>query len=674
MAAGHVLRLALTLLGWLLLGAVLGAHADGEPRNEVSAAVEARRLSALYASAQCAATGAEPASCCGAGADAEGCRQDLSLLQAAAVAHHRAGAAVPPTDAKPAAVQVAPSAAGARSKPPKPASASAAAVSASAAAAPAEEERANSAAAIVGPAEAAAGVLTAGDAAAFTAVAAQAATTEAAVTEDKAVAEAAGDDAEKTKADGTRPAQADPEALQADADASAVGAAAAAVGRVLGRVLGPQVAVKDDGRSDLREVNQEPQLGPQTAAEKRPRWRQASRAEPAVAPLEALSPALRSLGELLGRLPSLTPRGHQAPASLQQRSAAASGAALAAESTAGAATAAGEGDIVQGLVFTLICLIIVIGIYLLVFNEYRPGETAVPLGFDRTAAGRSSVWRWGDGAAGGMLSGLASSRLASAKSLASGRETLQAASVTQISRFGGMPGTPPSTLPTPQERISSIVGGSREDDWYTELPEIYPQLVIPAAHTRLAVPLAVLTQPSFVLDILSRGGLRLLNAHLEEGKERLVQISQEDGGLLASVSSELVVCGGDGQRFGVLCRERVAPQLGLADCPQLVLRDRVRRPICVLVVTRRDANGYDFKLHSVSAGRLVERATAVRRPPQPPPFGRLPGEHYELVVNPQVDAVLVLAILLGAVVFALPPPSGHIQPPMSGRASTALPS
>eukprot|EP00932_Pfiesteria_piscicida_P017246 SRR837773.4132.p2 GENE.SRR837773.4132~~SRR837773.4132.p2 ORF type:complete len:233 (+),score=52.67 SRR837773.4132:189-887(+) len=198
-----------------------------------------------------------------------------------------------------------------------------------------------------------------------------------------------------------------------------------------------------------------------------------------------------------------------------------------------------------------------------------------------------------------------------------------------------MPGTPPTSLPTPQERISSIVGGSREDDWYAELPEIYPQLVIPAAHTRLAVPLAQLTQPSFVLDILSRAGVPLLNAQLDEGPTPTVEICQQDGQLLASVTSDLAISGRDGQPFGTLCRERVAPQLGLADCPQLVMRDRLRRPICVLVATRRDAGGYDFKLHSVSAGRLVERATAVRRPPQPPPHGRLPGEHYELVVNPR---------------------------------------
>mmetsp|Transcript_93140 Transcript_93140/g.299830 ORF Transcript_93140/g.299830 Transcript_93140/m.299830 type:complete len:629 (-) Transcript_93140:181-2067(-) len=333
-----------------------------------------------------------------------------------------------------------------------------------------------------------------------------------------------------------------------------------------------------------------------------------------------------------------------------------------------ALAAAAEGDVVQGLTFTLICLIIVIGIYLLVFNEYRPGETAVPMGLDRADGARSSGWRWSSGqpAASSLLpprtswqTPAAASKLHSSKSL--GGQTLRAADT----RMGGMPGTPPTALGTQDRLAGSIIGGSRgaADSWHTELPQIYPQLVMPIAHTRLAVPLAMLSQPNFEVDVLGLSGVALLSAVLQDRNgTRSIEISlNEVGTKLAVVTSDMEIFGADGTFFGALARDS-GPQLSVADGPQLVLRDRQGRPILLLVSTRRDASGCDFKMRSISAGRIVERATAVRRP-----AGRLPGEHYEVVANPNVDAVLVLAVLLAAVVFEFP--SVTLGAPASGRPS-----
>jgi len=332
---------------------------------------------------------------------------------------------------------------------------------------------------------------------------------------------------------------------------------------------------------------------------------------------------------------------------------------------------AAEGDVVQGLVFTMICLIIVVGIYVLVSNEYKPGEGAYPAPFDGAdSAQRSTGWfhAWDAAPAGSSLlpprsmwqqrpgsQAQAAQKLASTKSLAA-RETLRPTDPMR-SPFG-MPGTPTFTAPGTQVDVA------RTDDWYTELPMIYRNLVMPVAHTRLAVPLAMLSQPTFEVDVLGLSGVPLLSAALQQKSgARSIEISLNGVRLLAVVTSDLEILGADGLFYGVMKKDGAPPQHGVADGPQLVLRDREGRPILLLVATRKDSCGCDFKLSSVTAGRIVERATMVRRP-----SGRLPAEHYEVVANPNVDAVLVLAVLLAAVVFETPTPT--LAAPSSGRPST----
>ncbi|CAE8708552.1 unnamed protein product, partial [Polarella glacialis] len=134
--------------------------------------------------------------------------------------------------------------------------------------------------------------------------------------------------------------------------------------------------------------------------------------------------------------------------------------------------------------------------------------------------------------------------------------------------------------------------------------------------------------------------------------------------LLAVVSSAKELFGADGTHFGTLVKEDRG-----SESPQWALRDRSGRPILAVSSNRRD--GRDFKMTSISNGRVVERATAVRRP-----AGKLPAEHYEVVANPNVDAVLVLACFLAVLVFEVAPqaPSGRpsVVPPSEAPSLTGL--
>jgi len=309
-----------------------------------------------------------------------------------------------------------------------------------------------------------------------------------------------------------------------------------------------------------------------------------------------------------------------------------------------------EGDATQGLIFSVICLTIVAGIYLLVVKEQRPV---------RDGAEAHDAFRrlcpclpWSTLPPGEMLTlrpqVLSSRRLGqplSGKVLA------------------------PSRLPTgPLDPRISLGRRPQAEEWNTELPMIYPQLVVPVAHTRLAVPSAPLGYPQFEVDVLGLSGVPLLSAALVANNSgaRSVQISLHSvTTLLAVVTPRLEIFGADGTNFGKIVKEDK-----LGDGLQYVLQDRLGLPILTLTSARRD--GRDFRMTSVYGGRVVERATVARRPQ-----GKLPAEHYEIVANPNVDAVLVLACFLAVVVFDPVidmPTSAMVLPslPPSGRPSTVL--
>lgn len=341
---------------------------------------------------------------------------------------------------------------------------------------------------------------------------------------------------------------------------------------------------------------------------------------------------------------------------------------------------ASEGDVVQGFILIVVFLIVVCGLYLLVFNDARADHDAQgPWRVDKSSQKPLGAYtRGGGGAAASNLlaSRVPGSRLGSSKGpppTQSSRSLAQEVPRASM-RPGphGMPGTPgtfcstqptlpgmTSGLPGTMGRHSAIgsmsaLGTMSAQDWYQELPRIYPQLVMPMAHTRLAVPLPELRDRDFEVDVLGLSGVPLLSVALDRGGARGVLISLHSvGTLLAIVTPQMEILCSDGTHVGVLKEERGSSQTLADNEPWLVLRDREGRPIMVLATTRRDSGGRDFKLSYKPQGLLTECATAVRRPA----LRRLPAEHYELVANPSVDAVLVLAVLLAAVVFEYHP--GH---------------
>jgi len=277
-------------------------------------------------------------------------------------------------------------------------------------------------------------------------------------------------------------------------------------------------------------------------------------------------------------------------------------------------TTSNEGDAIQGLVFSVIVLIIVAGFYLLVVREFHPGGD-----FENTLRADGSIKRPPHPL------GSRSAPPPFGQSLLPRRTAAS----------GGLPSGP---LLDPR---ASMGRRPEVEEWNAELPMIYPQLVMPVAHTRLAVPVEPLGRPQFEVDVLGLSGVPLLSAALVEGSgARDVQISLHSvSTLIAVVTSAMEILGADGTHFGRLVKES-----GPGESPKYVLQDRAARQ--TLILTSQQPGSHDFKLTSVSGGRAVERATTVRRPK-----GKLPAEHYEIVANPNVDAVLVLGCFLAVVVF-----------------------
>lgn len=307
--------------------------------------------------------------------------------------------------------------------------------------------------------------------------------------------------------------------------------------------------------------------------------------------------------------------------------------------------AGNDSEAIQGLFFALICLGIVIGFYLLAFaasDDHTDTQDSAEHEMDKRGWCPCFPWK----------SRPFKAHMSPAEQLLSQRQRYQQFSMatSQGAAFQkgvfGVPQSssrslaryPPPSLPSMRPSLNRKVN---DDDWHTELPMIYPSLVMPIAHTRLAVPLSPLSASLFEVDVLGLSGVPLLSAALVDNSgARSIQISLHSvSTLLAVVSSAKELFGADGTHFGTMVKEE-----RVNESPQFALRDRAGRPILAVSSTRRD--GRDFKMTSISNGRVVERATAVRRPP-----GKLPAEHYEVVANPNVDAVLVLACFLAVVVF-----------------------
>lgn len=295
----------------------------------------------------------------------------------------------------------------------------------------------------------------------------------------------------------------------------------------------------------------------------------------------------------------------------------------------------GQGDAIQGLVFSFFVLVIVAGIWCCIVRDNWPGGDFDPLLDMKRPPPHSSRRTFGNASALGRPS--AGPGGAFASQFAPTEATLPRRSlVLQTSRGG-----PANSITGAQSIMGSQAAPMAADENSAELPMIYPSLVMPVAHTRLAVPVEPLGQPFFEVDVLGLSGVPLLSAAaLERDGSRDVQISLHSISTpIAVVTQGMEIFASDSTHVGRLVRESSQPA-----SLKYALRDRVGRTI--LSLSSMGGNLQDFRMTSMSGGRVVERATAVRRP-----RGKLPAEHYEIVANPNVDGVLALACFLAIVCF-----------------------
>jgi len=197
----------------------------------------------------------------------------------------------------------------------------------------------------------------------------------------------------------------------------------------------------------------------------------------------------------------------------------------------------------------------------------------------------------------------------------------------------------PAVLPRMQTSAVAQPPSSILASAHSELPSIYPQLVMPLAHSRLAIPVEPLRLPQFEVDVLGLSGVPLLSASLtRKDGELIIQISLHSvGTLLATITQKLEMYDSSSRHFGTMTKEAGN---------HYILRGLQGQTMLNILDQNGDLSS--FKMSAVYEGRPTDLATCSRRPALQ---GRLPAEHFEVVANPNVDAVLALVCFLAVIVF-----------------------
>mmetsp|Transcript_90583 Transcript_90583/g.236097 ORF Transcript_90583/g.236097 Transcript_90583/m.236097 type:complete len:415 (-) Transcript_90583:94-1338(-) len=182
--------------------------------------------------------------------------------------------------------------------------------------------------------------------------------------------------------------------------------------------------------------------------------------------------------------------------------------------------------------------------------------------------------------------------------------------------------------------------GSVSSSHSVDLPCIYPALVMRSTHARLAIPSKNIRASEFELDVLGVSGVPLLGATLalRADGQRKVEISfNRDNLLLAVVGADLRICDAQGALVGSLSKVE-EDRYGLYDGKGRLL---------MMLLPQGDAG--DVRMIAQGGSSHKEKAHVFHRQ-----AGRLPDDHFEVVVRPGVDAVLVLACFFALIVFNLP--------------------
>uniref|UniRef100_A0A7S4UR68 Uncharacterized protein n=1 Tax=Alexandrium monilatum TaxID=311494 RepID=A0A7S4UR68_9DINO len=171
-------------------------------------------------------------------------------------------------------------------------------------------------------------------------------------------------------------------------------------------------------------------------------------------------------------------------------------------------------------------------------------------------------------------------------------------------------------------------------EWTPELPVMYPQLTVPSANTRVALPVEDLEAGAFTADITGINGAALLTVVVDARGSIEVKLFGEDA-VVARVTPELAVFRQDGSHVGTIAVDddeyRLEGEGGLK-----ILAMAPEPESAVLIFT------------SMYGGQLEKCAKVL-----PPGPDTSPPDHFLVEVMPSVDTVLILACFLARVVHLL---------------------
>lgn len=189
---------------------------------------------------------------------------------------------------------------------------------------------------------------------------------------------------------------------------------------------------------------------------------------------------------------------------------------------------------------------------------------------------------------------------------------------------------------------------------FAGVPIMCPELIMPTMTTGLAVPVVPLhlQDSDFLFDVLGLSGTPLLTAaaSITNGGKRCIEIRLHDVGTrLAVVTQDLRILTGDDVLVGSLLATPAGTYPpGAEDRVQYVLRDTSGHKV-LSIHQGRSLREMEMTALFPDGTQDRELAHVTRRPP-----GNLPAEHYELVANPNTDAVLLLSCFLAISLFAMP--------------------
>lgn len=179
--------------------------------------------------------------------------------------------------------------------------------------------------------------------------------------------------------------------------------------------------------------------------------------------------------------------------------------------------------------------------------------------------------------------------------------------------------------------------------WCSELPVLYADFVKEVSQTELAIPVAPLERLQFQLDVHCAGQPAFSAKRRADGSLQISLHSSEGPGMpLATLTHDCELRSEDGEVLGSIADHVDGKYI-------------FQRGGCQMLLLDPDWEARQIAMLSMAEGSVVDHAAVTRRLD-----GALPEEHYQVMVEPAVDSVLILACFFGLVLLRLAPlPGGN---------------